>query len=112
MELAIRKVADVHIIEIAGDLDMYSTVYLMNAFNGLLEEKVRKIVVSLKELGYLDSSGVGALLYLHNTTTKQNIHFSICNLKGQPLKVLEMTKLTAFFPIASTVAEAIEQFPK
>ncbi len=65
----------------------------------------------MEELRYLDSSGVRALLYLYNTTTKQKIHFSICNLKDRfiILSLLPLLFLTGC-PLFRYESKSIDPF--
>jgi anti-sigma B factor antagonist len=56
---------------------------------------------------YMDSSGIGALIYITSTIKKMNLHLAIANVHGSVKKVIELTKLTNFFPIAATLEEAI-----
>lgn len=67
--------------------------------------------MSLEELRYLDSSGVGVLLYLYNKTTKQNIHLSICSLKNRfiILSLLPLLFLTGC-PLFRYESKSIDPF--
>ncbi len=109
MDLNIRRENDIHIIEIAGDLDMYNTLHLKDAVTQLVENQISKLILNLEDVRYIDSSGIGTLLFIYNTATKKNIRFFITNVKEQPRKVLELTKLTTFFPFADNEKDAVRK---
>jgi anti-sigma B factor antagonist len=57
---------------------------------------------------YIDSSGIGALIYITSTIKKMNLKLAITNVKGSVKKVIELTKLTGFFPILPSLEEAVK----
>ena len=67
-------------------------------------------IINLEQVDYIDSSGIGALIYICSTIKKMNLKLSITNIHGSVKKVIELTKLMGYFPIANTVEEAISTF--
>jgi anti-sigma B factor antagonist len=109
MELRIRKNQEIYIIDIQGELDLYNSYKLKELLTKMLEKKIERFVINLDEVEYIDSSGIGALIYISSTLKKLNHKLAITNIHGSVKKVIELTKLMGFFPTTETLDEAIKK---
>jgi anti-sigma B factor antagonist len=109
MELKIRKNGDIYIIDVNGEMDLYNSYKLKELVMKMLEKKVERYIVNLEKVEYIDSSGIGALIYITSTIKKMNYKFVISNVHGSVKKVIELTKLMGYFPIANSIEEAIQK---
>jgi anti-sigma B factor antagonist len=109
MELRIRKNQDIYIIDILGELDLYNSYKLKELLMKMLEKKIERFVINLDEVEYIDSSGIGALIYISSTLKKLDHKLAITNIHGSVKKVIELTKLMGFFPVTETLDEAIKK---
>lgn len=107
METKLRKQDDVFIIDVQGELDLYNTSQLRELFSKMIEKGVKKVVINLAGVNYIDSSGIGTLINIHSLSQQKSISFCIANVEGTVKKVIELTKLTGFFPLASSLEEAV-----
>jgi anti-sigma B factor antagonist len=107
MDLKIRKHAETYIIDVNGEMDLYNSYKLKELVMKMLEKKVEKYVINMENVEYIDSSGIGALIYICSTIKKMNLRLLICNVHGSVKKVIELTKLMGYFPIAGTVDDAL-----
>ena len=73
----------------------------------MLEKSVKFFVINLEQVDYIDSSGIGALIYICSTIKKMNLKLAIASVHGSVKKVIELTKLTGYFPMANSVEEAL-----
>ena len=73
----------------------------------MLEKSVKFFVINLEQVDYIDSSGIGALIYICSTVKKMNLKLAIASVHGSVKKVIELTKLTGYFPMANSVEEAL-----
>ncbi|QEN03817.1 STAS domain-containing protein [Thiospirochaeta perfilievii] len=108
MELKIRKSSNIYIIDIQGEMDLYNSYKLKDLVMKMLEKKVTKFVINLDKVEYIDSSGIGALIYICSTIKKMNLQLLVTNVHGSVKKVIELTKLMGYFPMAATVNDAIK----
>jgi anti-sigma B factor antagonist len=108
MELRIRKNQEIYIIDVQGELDLYNSYKLKELLAKMLEKKIERFIINLDEVEYIDSSGIGALIYIFSTLKKLNHKLAITNIHGSVKRVIEMTKLMGFFPLAETLDEAIK----
>ena len=112
MDLKIRKNEDIYIIDVLGEMDLYNSYKLKELLMKMIEKKIEKYIINMDEVEYIDSSGIGALIYITSTIKKMNLHLSITNVHGSVKKVIELTKLSSFFPILPNLDEAIKSMEK
>ncbi|GHV77223.1 anti-sigma factor antagonist [Spirochaetia bacterium] len=108
MELRIRKSQEIYIIDVQGELDLYNAYKFKELLTKMLEKKIERFIINLDEVEYIDSSGIGALIYISSAVKKSNLKLAITNIHGSVQKVMELTKLTGYFPIAATLDEAMK----
>ena len=107
MELKIRKNGNVYIIDVNGEMDLYNSYKLKELVMKMLEKNVKKFIINLDQVDYIDSSGIGALIYICSTIKKMNLKMAMTNIHGSVKKVIELTKLMGYFPVANSLEEAI-----
>jgi len=109
MELKIRKNGNNYIIDVNGEMDLYNSYKLKELVMKMLEKKVERFIINLENVDYIDSSGIGALIYICSTIKKMSFQLIITNIHGSVKKVIELTKLMGYFPITNSIEEAILQ---
>ena len=109
MELKIRKSGLVYIIDVNGEMDLYNSYKLKELILKMIDKKIQSYIINLEKVDYIDSSGIGALIYICSTVKKNNMKFRIANIHGSVKKVIELTKLMGYFPISNSIEEAISK---
>jgi anti-anti-sigma factor len=99
----------VAVVRVSGDLDLYNAARVKEEAQRLWGEGHKKFVVDLGSLEYIDSSGIGILLYIYTSAQKRNAHVIFARVTGSVLKVITLTKLVGFLPMTDTVEEAVER---
>ena len=108
MELSIRKTDKIYIVDVNEDLDLYNSYKLKELFMKMVEKKVESIIINLENVDYIDSSGIGTLIFISSTAKKMNIKLSIASIRGTVKKAIQLTKLTTYLPLANSLTDAIE----
>jgi len=96
------------VISVSGDVDLYSSPEMRKAITQLSREKVPLIVISLKEVDYMDSSGVATLVEGLQLTGSYNGSFRIACLKPGVREVFELARLDRVFEVFETEEEALK----
>ncbi len=109
MELKIRKNGENYIIDVNGEMDLYNSYKLKELVMKMLEKKVARFIINLENVDYIDSSGIGALIFICSTIKKMNLKLIITNIHGSVKKVIDLTKLMGYFPITNSIEEAFLQ---
>lgn len=107
MELKIRKSGTIYIIDVNGEMDLYNSYKLKELILKMMEKNIEQYIINLENVDYIDSSGIGALIYICSTIKKKNMKLQIANIHGSVKKVIELTKLMGYFPIAASIEEAM-----
>jgi anti-sigma B factor antagonist len=107
MELRSSQNAHGTVITVVGELDLYNAFKLKELTVKTLGEGARALIINLDAVKYIDSSGIGAVIHSFAQCRSRKTPFFVTNLHGTVRKVIEMTKLIGFLPIAETEEEAI-----
>jgi anti-sigma B factor antagonist len=73
----------------------------------LVEDGNLRIIVDLEEVGFLDSSGLGALVGALKRVNERGGRLVLACPEGSPLKVLTITGLDKVFAIHDSVDDAL-----
>ncbi|HYB53425.1 MAG TPA: STAS domain-containing protein [Thermoanaerobaculia bacterium] len=111
MELSTRDDGRVTVVAVNGDLvigDAEST--FKKTVTRLLEEGRVNLLVDLQGVGFLDSSGLGALVRALTNSQKEGGQTKLLHAGPQIRKLLEMTKLDSVFEIHDDLEKAVSSF--
>ena len=111
MQLTTREDGRVTILTVSGDLvigDPESA--FKKAVIRLLEEGRVHLLVDLKDVGFLDSSGLGALVRALTNSQKEGGQTKLLHAGPQVRKLLEMTKLDSVFETHDDLEKALSSF--
>jgi anti-sigma B factor antagonist len=107
MEIKLRRAGTTYVIDITGEMDLYNAFKLKDIVTKMIGRQISEYVINLENVEYIDSSGIGALLSVHAELKKRGMPFVIANVKGSVKRVIELTKLNGYLPIAAGVGEAV-----
>jgi anti-anti-sigma factor len=96
------------ILDIIGDLNLYSTIHLKNILNLIVEKGKNKIFIDTSQLNYIDSSGLGAFLNIQSKLLKSNGFIRICSPTRQVTSILELTKLKNMLRVSRTIEDGLQ----
>src|SRR5258706_13026608 len=108
MEISVRNEADSAVIDVKGDIDLYSSPQVRQTILDTLNQKTAKrVIVDLTGVRYVDSSGVASLVEGLQLSRKSQVRFALCGLNKAPRQVLELTRLIKVFEIHETLDAAV-----
>ena len=91
-------------------LDAHNSDELKKEMNRLFDSGTTDILLDLKEVRFIDSSGLGVLVSgFKNASTRQG-SLKLCGLQAQVKSMFELTRLHRVFDIFQTVDEALENY--
>ena len=76
----------------------------------LIAEGKQKIVLNMKNVGYIDSAGLGMLVAAYLSANTHGASLCLCHLGPKFQEVLQITKLATVFPVYGTEAAAVASF--
>ena len=104
---AVRWVDRTVVVEVAGDIDLNTSLRFQQAVLSLMDERPRRIVINLAKVPYMDSSGVASLVKLLSRARKGGSALYLVELGDRVRSVFEITRLDTVFSICATEKEAM-----
>ncbi len=100
----------VAVLKVEGQLIVGNRQELKGMVQDGLDSGERKFVIDCTQTGYIDSSGLGALVSLSKKVREQGGELRIAGLNEDLRALFELTKLDTLFHISPTAAEALAGF--
>jgi anti-sigma B factor antagonist len=97
--LATEREGDRAVLVVRGELDAYSAPGLEDQISRLLSDRMDAIVLDLSETGFLDSSGLRAILTAQRRLTEGNGQLILRKPSEPVTRLLEITGLTDHFTV-------------
>ncbi|NOH79705.1 STAS domain-containing protein [Vibrio sp. RE86] len=87
---------------INGNLDADGSRHAQPHIDEIIaEESQRDIEIDFSQVQFLDSSGVGALVYLYKRLIERQRNMRIENVSGQPLEIMNLLRIDQAIPVNS-----------
>jgi anti-sigma B factor antagonist len=77
----------------------------------LLDKGNRKLLINLKGVDYINSSGIGALVSILTSYKNTNGTVKLCSMGKGVQNVFVITKLTSVFDVEESPEAAMKKFP-
>jgi len=100
----------VAILKVEGQLIVGNRQELKGLVQEGLDQGERKFVIDCTQTGYIDSSGLGALVSLSRKVREQGGELRIAGLNEDLRALFELTKLDSLFHISPTADDAVASF--
>jgi anti-sigma B factor antagonist len=99
------------LVEVRGRLTSFEASAFRDAILGLLKRGKRNIVLNVRGLEYLDSSGIGELVRDYFTVVQRGGAMRVVGLTAKVEEILKVTQLYQVFPEYPDEASALASFP-
>jgi anti-sigma B factor antagonist len=111
MNLHIEEKNSVTIISVREErLDAHNSNDLKEEIHSLFEGGKKSILVDLKDVRFIDSSGLGALVSGFKNAISHQGNLKLAGLQSQVKSMFELTRLHRVFEIFDTSVDAIDTF--
>ncbi|HCC36942.1 MAG TPA: anti-sigma F factor antagonist [Treponema sp.] len=97
----------IHIIDISGGISLADANKLKNLVMKLLEKKAERFIINAQGITSIDSSGIGAIIFISSTLKNLHLPLAITNLSEQVQQTIDKTKLSGYFQIYGNLRDAI-----
>lgn len=72
MEITTKEVGNVAIVKVSGRIENVNAVNLCKLLEGFNDTNVSQVVLNISEVEFIDSSGLGGLIYSNQILKKKN----------------------------------------
>jgi anti-sigma B factor antagonist len=111
LKLTKRTVDGILAIECSGRIVFgEETSLLRDEVKKAIADNIKRIVLNLGEVSYIDSGGLGTLVALHTTAHNAGASVKLANLTKRVGDLLQVTKLLTVFDVYNSEYEALESF--
>ena len=109
--VTIRQLGSISLVDVSGQFTSFESGALRSAIASLVKQKRNHIVLNLRHLEYLDSSGVGELVRNYLTVIKSGGEMKVVGLSSRIEEILKITQLYKVFPEFPDEEAALSSFP-
>jgi len=110
MEINIREVNSINIVEFTGNLDTNTAPEAESQINGLLDSGASKILVNFEDLNYISSAGLRVLLATAKKMLASGGSLKICSLNSTVQEVFDISGFSTILTLAENEADALAAF--
>lgn len=108
--IARRKINDVNVLDISGELDAHTASQLENALKALIEEQQYRIVVNCARLEYIASAGLGVFMAYIEDVRGLGGDIKLSNMTDRVYNVFDLLGFPTLYDILDNESEALKGF--
>jgi anti-sigma B factor antagonist len=108
MEIEIVVYKGIKVMELSGEIDMYTSPELRRELMGLLHRKVSPLLVDFKEVSYIDSSGIATFVEGLKGIKTYGGRLKFFSIPDRIVEIFNFSKLDRVFEIYRNLDEAIK----
>ncbi|PKH06557.1 STAS domain-containing protein [Moritella sp. Urea-trap-13] len=101
----IRPYDGIIILPIATDLDTEHVMSIQPSLEALVDDHAENIILDFSKVTFIDSTGIGAIVFLFKRLTSQRRTLSLLKVSGQPHKLMTMLRVENAIPFIENIPE-------
>lgn len=110
LEIRIEHYREAMIVRLKGELDHHSAAELKSRMEQMIEqEHIHHIILSLKELNFMDSSGLGVILGRYKQVANKGGQMIVCDCSPSVYRLFEMSGLFKILSIEENEQNALDR---
>ena len=96
------------VVTLTGQMSLGTSLKVADSqIQGLITDGVSKLVIDLTAVDYMDSAGLGLIVYVFGSLREKNGSLRICGVAPRLHSLLQLTKTDTFLAIDQTRAESL-----
>ncbi len=107
MELQKRVIDGITILDIKGEVDIYSGEELRQKLDEFMLS-AKNLIINISEIDYIDSFGLSLLIAVKKKMSKESKNFSLCCPQSYVRRILNLTKLYDFLAVYESEEKAVQ----
>jgi len=111
VKLNTRQVGDVTVIDVSGRITLgEGSSVIRDEMHALTGKGIKKVLLNLGDVTYIDSSGIGELVTGYTTLANAGGTMKLLHLTKRVKDLLQITKLYTVFDVHDDEAHAVRSF--
>ena len=107
MKIQIKSSSEADKVVLQGEVDFQTAADLRQELQKLTARRSPKILIDLKKVSYIDSSGLAAFVGVFQSTKSYGGKIAFFNLSEGVRDIFRISKLDSVFPLATNEKEAL-----
>jgi anti-anti-sigma factor len=107
LSISVKKHKGIPVLKLDGRVIGVDSDKLKGKFESLFKKKSEKIIVDISKTEFIDSNGLGIILYYHTLIQKNGRELILLNSNPSPqaymTRLLEFTQLTNVFKVITSL---------
>ncbi|GLX66488.1 STAS domain-containing protein [Paenibacillus glycanilyticus] len=91
-----KETNDSYILSLAGELDLSVVPQLRSALEPVMDRKDQKLVLNLRELSYIDSTGIGIIVSILKYRDGIDAPFSVTDIPPTIQRLFDLTGISGY----------------
>ena len=106
MTISVRESGEAQVVDVEGEVDLGTSPNLRRALFDLLGKKP-KLALNLRELHYIDSSGIATLIEVLKSAQRLQTEFVLFGLSAAVRDAFRLTHVSRIFRVVDTEDQAV-----
>ncbi len=108
-QLSTRQVGNILFVDVAAaNVDFRNAETLKSTVSSLIHDaSAPNVVLNLDRVGFMDSSGLSALLFCKRMCEEANGRFSLCSLQAYVFNLIKLTNLNKSVSVYNNEADVL-----
>jgi anti-anti-sigma factor len=96
------------VVKLSGGLTLGTSLKIADSqVQAAIEDGVSGMVIDLTDVEYVDSAGLGMLMYAYGMLNEKKGTLRLCGVTARVMSLLQMTKTDMFLPIDKGLDESL-----
>lgn len=108
MKIQVKQQDTIHVFELDGEVDFHSSPELREKLQSALDTNNKKILVNLKNVSYIDSSGLATFVEALQKVKRTQGFLVLTDLAPAVRSVFEIAKLDSIFSLAASHEDGLD----
>lgn len=105
MQISVKSLGRTATARLAGEFDLTAAQEVREQLDGLIDSGTSRLVVDLRRVSFLDSSGLGVLLARYRRISERGGEMFLVGAQGGVRAVLEMSGVRQVMPLLADESE-------
>lgn len=107
MSLEHENINDTVVVKLHGEFDAAASDTVKSDFESLLGNASQCMVLDLSDVNFIDSTGMGLIIYAFKRLQSGGKDFRVSGAKGQPLELFKLLRVDRVIQLFPDVDQAI-----
>ena len=107
MKIHLKEDKEIRIVEVSGEIDFHTSRELRDKFREILEKNCLRLLVNLKKVTYIDSSGLATFVEALQKMGRGGGKLVLAGLTPAVRGVFEIAKLDSIFTLEDSEERAL-----